>query len=233
MKIAICFFGQVKNYDQTIFDAYENNIERILFANDCSIDRYLVTYNNTWFSNPRNNEDGPIDYLSILEYLSFTQYHIIDINAQMIKDLDSFSLSLVEKYGGSWQEHSELSTVFAVRQLYSLKIMYELLSNHIYDRYIFLRPDALFINSIDIRYITDNSYDILTPAFDQYCGFNDRFAITSRSGMIEYANRYTKLIQQPLKYHSENFLKKTIVESETKHNTIDNFVFKLIRTKND
>lgn len=229
-NLAICFFGQVKNYDNIIYTGYKDNIEDILKKNFLNIDYYIVTYNNIWFTNPRNKEDGPINYTSIFDYFTFHKSVILDINDPDIEHIDEFSKLLVDKYGGCWQEHSYLSTKFAIRQIYTLNKLSAILDNTNYDKYIFLRPDALFRNQIHMKYI-ENDIDMLTPSFGQAGGFNDRFAILSYNGMKTYTSRYDNILSKPIKYHSENFLKKISVEANISYDFIDNFTFDLIRLK--
>ncbi len=70
-RIAICFFGQVKNFDQQLYDSFSTNISNVLVNND--IDYFLVTYNNTHYLNLYHGENHTIDYTSINSFFHFKQ----------------------------------------------------------------------------------------------------------------------------------------------------------------
>jgi hypothetical protein len=228
MNIAICFFGQVKNYNEILYVNYINNIEKQLVNHNINFNKYLITYNNTHFINPRNNENNRIDYLSIFNFHNFFQYKIIDIQTEIIEKIDTFAESLVESYGGCWGEHSILSTKYAIRQLYLLEEFQNLLIGTKYDKYIFTRPDLFFKNELKIDYLLKN-IDITTTFFDNGNTLNDKFAILSYDGMICYTNRYKMITEKPKRYHSENFLKQSVDKCDVSFTIIDDFLFDTIR----
>lgn len=224
-KIAICFFGQVKNYTSNLYENFVQNITSQIV--NYELDYYIVTYNNNYMFNPINGENHSIDYNSIFQYINFNSSLILDINSDEIKFVDNFSEYLVEKFGGCWGDNSQLSTKYAVRQLYGLKKLYTIISNKYY-RYILLRPDIWYTSKLH-NILINNNEDLVIPLFDSWGGYNDRFAIANNFGLKIYCNRYDSLIEKPVKYHSENYLKTICNYNNIKIKQLDNFYFKRVR----
>ena len=81
-------------------------------------------------------------------------------------------------------------------------------SGQIFDNFIFLRPDVLFLNPLSTHYlpkVSDNK--VYCPNFHLFPNFNDRFFICSR----EHVYTYTQLFDDMLSFsrhnplHSERF----------------------------
>jgi len=229
MNIAICFFGQVKNFSVDLYNNYISNIyDKVqVFSHDY----FLITWNNKHIDNPRNRENIDIDYTSILPFFNFVKTNILDIDSDCTKTIDAYSDLLVSKYGGSWGENSILSTRFGLRQPYSLQIMKQEFEQYPikYDKYILLRPDLWFNSPLPTDCLNKN-YDLCIPDFDSYGGYNDRFAVTSYNGMLAYCNRYRAMLSESKKYHSENFLKEYTDKQNINIKKIDNFTFQRVRS---
>lgn len=229
-RIAICFFGQVKNFDQQLYDSFSTNISNVLVNND--IDYFLVTYNNTHYLNIYHNENHRIDYTSINSFFPFKEKIIVDVESDITKNIDSFVLNILSSFGyadwGSY-ENSQQCTIRAVRQLYGLYALYQCIHGFSYDKYILVRPDCIYDSSIDEKIIF-NTHNFCIPNFSHWGGYNDRFAIVDHKGLEVYCNRYIKLINSPEKYHSERYLKKCIDESKLSCDRFNNFRFRLLRT---
>lgn len=230
-KIAICFFGQVKNFDQQLYDSFSINVSNALVNND--IDYFLVTYNNTHYTNSFHNENHPINYYSIVSFFPFKRSIILDINSDITKFIDNFVIVTLGSIGyARWGSYlsSQQCTIRAVRQLYGLHSLYKCLKDEDnYDRYIFVRPDCIFESQLDSSLI-NNSYNLCIPNFSNWDGYNDRFAITDSFGLEVYCSRYNRLMQHPQKYHSETFLKQTIDNYKATCYSFNNFRFRLLRT---
>lgn len=224
-KIAVCFFGQVKNYTDKIYSNYLDNIFSSISS--YGIDYYLVTYNNKSIFNPKNKENDKIDYTSIFRYIDFAKSLILSIDSPQTESIDRFSDYLVKTYGGSWGDNSNISTRNGIRQIYALKNLYNIIDTD-YQKYILLRPDLFYIETLDAK-LLESSSDIIVPLFDSYGGYNDRFAITNNIGLKVYCSRYDNLCKNPLKYHSENYLKKICDNYEIVVEKNNNLNFKRIR----
>lgn len=232
MKLAICFFGHVKNFNDLLYESFIKNIVKPINHN--SIDYFLVTYNNKYYFNPSNNENHLIDYKSIFKYFKFNQKIILDINAQYTKNIDNFTNKLIDRYGCSkyWGDYDNAKrlTIYAIRQIYGLYKLYDqVLYNTSYDKYIFCRPDCIFHNKIH-QSLIDIPNSICIPNFACWHGYNDRFAITDYNGMIVYCNRYKNLVEKPTIYHAENYLKYTLLQKKINTAIFDGFQFQLLRS---
>jgi len=232
--LAICFFGQVKNYNNLLYKLFTKHITDSL-SQKYIIDYFIVTYNNSYYFRPSTKENHPIDYKSINKYFIFTQKVILDTNCESIKNLDTWVEKTLSKcgYTKDWGNESELLTKHGIRQLYGLKKIYEILSslNTSYAKYLFCRPDCLFEKPLDNQ-ILSTKYNICIPNFNHWNGYNDRFAILDTQGLKTYCSRYDHLIVNPQTYHSEKYLKYTIDNSYNTLKLFDNFKFRLLRSNN-
>ena len=80
-----------------------------------------------------------------------------------------------------------------------------------YDYIIFIRPDCLYVENLDIRFFDlINSKTIVIPNFHCYGKYkiNDRFAITDKETYKIYGNIFLELlnISKTRKLHSETIL---------------------------
>lgn len=228
MNISLCFFGQVKNYTQEIFNSFELNIIKEIKKFSKKIDYYIVTFNNNHIFNPRNKEDHPIDHTSILQYFEFRAKKIIDVSSEELKKVDRISGEIVEKFGCSWRSFKGISTTFAIRQLYGLQELFSLTEKG-YDKYILVRPDVLFLNPMPLDFMS-LEYDMVVPSFDSCGGYNDRMAALNEVGLEAYCSRLSKIKEIMCPYHSENFLKKMCILKNINVKSVKNFKFKRVRS---
>lgn len=226
--IAICFFGQVKNFTKVLHHIFNNAI--ITPLNKYNIDYFLVTYNNIEYYNPSHEENHTIDYESINKFFKFKQKIILDINSSDIHEIDNFVLHTLHKIGYDpiWETNAILTTSYAIRQIYGLHKLYELIKDTRYNKYIFCRPDCFFENRLDPTIITNHN-NICIPNFNHWSGYNDRFAIVDKIGLQTYCSRYNCFRKNPVVYHSEKYLKTIITESNNSIYLFDQFKFKLLR----
>lgn len=226
VKTAICFFGQVKNYNDAIYASYLEHVEKNIKS---PFDYYLVTYNNTHIKNPKNGEDHSIDYNSINRYFTFDNCSVVE--TQSVKNIDYFASSLVEQYGSGWdgdsKEGSIISTIFAIRQLYGLKILYNMVKNK-YDYYLLIRPDAFFTRSLTFP-DNLNHWDVVVPKFDSWWGYNDRMAMCNEKGLEAYCSRFDHIMNCPQRYHSEKYLKYILDKHGVNVFQTDSVLFDLVR----
>lgn len=231
-KIAFCFFGQVKNY-QLLHENYKNNLIDII-ESTYSVDYYLHTNRLKNYYNPsiNNNENHSIDYTSILPFYTFKDISY-KLDYTLIKKIVE---EYVSRFGVYWTKeltytHGALTTEYAVRQLYGLNEIFQMVKNSgvTYDKYILTRPDLFFYDKITPKYL-EYKEDISIPNFSHWYGYNDRFAITNLQGFITYTERLNYLLETPQQITSEKLLKKII---KLKKNTLrfipQNFIFDLCR----
>lgn len=236
MKIAICFFGQVKNFNSVTYDNYYQNIIDPLLSKDHEIEYYLVTYNNTKYTNPWSNEDNTIDYNSINSFFAFQHTTILDIHSQTIQDIDIFVCNELSKrgYAKEWGHFGQQLTMNSIRQLYGLSTLYPIVKDK-YKKYIMVRPDCEFLNTLD-ETLLHNQSNLCVPNFSHWGGYNDRFAIVDNTGLQTYTSRYDEIISSPVEYHAERYLKSIIDKYQNTLYCFDHFKFLLLRangTKSD
>lgn len=230
-KVALCFFGHVKNFNDQLFFSYSQNIIKSI---DSDIDYYLVTFNNQIYYNPSSKEDHSIDYNSINNYFLFSEKIILDINAPYSYKIDNFVIHTLHRYGYDigWGKNAILTTVYAIRQLYGLYKLYNILKHTNYSKYILCRPDCIFEKQLDST-ILSKTENICIPNFNHWYGYNDRFAILDKIGLETYCSRYEILMNNPKQYHSEKYLKYTIDQSKNTIFLFDNFRFRLLRSNGE
>jgi hypothetical protein len=213
--VAVCFFGQVKQFDH-VASSIQKHIFNLLESENFAIEIYAHTYNQTSFTNPRNRENNTsIDPTSLGKYFSVNvSYNVSVIFDDLAAADSSFDLKQLLKYGDPWPENPIISARNMVRQLYSLRRVSQLWAPyaHRYKYCIYLRPDLHFTADLDMnrtRPRLDNG-TISTPDFAQFGGLNDRFAIGTPAVMQIYGSRADQLLDYVLrlkrKPHAEAFL---------------------------
>lgn len=232
MKIAVCFFGQVKNFDDKTYQSYINNIYQTIKSN--TVDYFVATYNNTIYKNSSTKENHSINHLSIDLYFDFNDKIILDVSSTYVKLLDDFSVKILSKFGYTkhWGSNSKESTIRSIRQLYCLNKIYNKFKDSDYDKYILCRPDCIFESPLEVS-VLNNSYNINIPNFNHWYGYNDRFALLDKHGLYVYCSRFSEISANPQQYHSESYLKFIIDKSSSTVKLFDNFKFRLIRANGE
>ena len=209
-KIAICFFGLTRSLKYTI-SSIETYIFNVLKEHNIDYDVYLHTYDLTHISNKRSEEKNcPLDT---------EEWKLLNPTAHKITNQDEFDQQFnwktLKKQGDFWKDGFN-STKNAIRQLNSLKEVTSLwLDKPHYDSYLYLRPDLLYVNPINIDDIFPSTNTIVIPKWGNHRGgLNDRIAYGPYEVMQLYGNRidyieqyYRRKIGAMKKpYHSERYL---------------------------
>jgi hypothetical protein len=192
MKFCICFFGVISMSLQYTIDSINKNILDVLTKNNIEYDVYM--HNNIV------NNIGKIQ-------INNTNYKLLKPNKYIEEDqilidtkIQKYLHNVCDKY------------VNAIRAIYSVKCVTELWENDTeYDLYLYLRPDLLYTNEIDISHILENINKenvLFTPNWHKWGGLNDRIYFGKKDVMTKIGKRID-LIPTILKtkYHSEQFLK--------------------------
>ena len=110
-RIAYIFFGQVKNFDEKQYSAFQENVASKL--GDFDVDYFLVTSKANFYSNARHAESEPgvskIDYKSIEKYFDFKKVYY-DQDARDGEDIDGLCESVI-KFGAAWKEGDSLQSL--------------------------------------------------------------------------------------------------------------------------
>ena len=212
MKIALAFWGltrslkhTIQSIKQCIFHPLRSaNIEYIIFV-------HTFTLSGT-YTNPRAMEFN-------IE-LDFEEYKLLNPDFVSIENQDEVKQQIrVEEYRfkpDPWKTNYKTVDNFLLA-MYSKSKLYAMLqtSKHTFDYIVFLRPDVLYKNPLNIDFFLLAKKDtICIPNFEIYNHFNDRFCIaTYQNGLLycslfQYMLAYSK--EKPL--HSETFHYDMIVQ---------------------
>ena len=239
-RVAYIFFGQVKNFDEKQFEAFEQNVGSKLKCHD--VDFFLTTSRSTSFSNKRH--DGlltlptKIDCDSIRSYFNFKEVFFDTEQRDSQEDIKSLAKKILE-FGAAWPESPLTSIENSLKQLYGLEYFWHNFK-HIandYDLFILSRSDIFHTHPLDISCLNDD-VDLLTPYYNnlkqidygQFGGLNDRFAIAKNTlSLAVYCSRYSSIKKTQEYYHAETYLRDHVKKQKLKVGKINNFLFMLYR----
>jgi hypothetical protein len=210
MKIAIGFFGitrslkhTIKSIEKNIFNVFkENNIEYDIFMHTY----FLKSYENSRAKEKKTNEIDNEEYK-----LLSPKYLTIDDQDEIRKKLNLKSYrNRDDPWGTNYQ-----SVDFYILGSYSKYILTDMIENveDNYDYILFVRPDCLYRNKLDLKYLDLVNYNtIVIPDFGltetKVGNINDRFAITNKDTYKIYGQVFLQLLdlskKRPL--HSETIL---------------------------
>ena len=239
-KIAYIFFGQVKNFDEKQYSAFQENVASKL--GDFDVDYFLVTSKANFYSNARHAESEPgvskIDYKSIEKYFDFKEVYY-DQDARDGEDIDGLCESVI-KFGAAWKEGDSLQSLKnSIKQIYSLEYFYDKFSHKIadYDYFILSRSDLYHTHPLNIDCFSREG-DLFAPYYDVcpqidygwFGGINDRFAVIKNEFALKaYCTRYSSIKNNPEYYHAEQYLLKQLKANSVNYGKIHNFMFLLNR----
>jgi hypothetical protein len=212
-RVAVCFFGQVKHYEQ-VAASQKKHVFDILQAANFSFDIFSHTYNQTDFRNPRNDVERAckIDPTSLQNNLSLPNSNVHYDSPATADQLHN--IQNLARHGDPWPNNPLLSILYFTRQLYSLKQVTQLWTpaTHKYRFVLYLRPDMLFLSPLDLPQNAPalNAATISTPDWHQYGGLNDRLAYGVPAAMAAYGTRGDSLksyVDSGKMPHAETFLK--------------------------
>ena len=241
MKAAYIFFGQVKNFDNRQYHAFEKNVKKQLSGYD--VDYFLVTSRSSNYDNPRQEESEgrkcKINHNSIKRHFDFKCIYYDELDQKKDTEIDDLAETIVTSFGGTWEEDSLLSTSNSLKQLYSLEYFYEQFSKcgFEYDIYILSRSDLFHTQDLKMDFVNQD-YDLLAPYFEDYPqidygwfgGINDRFAVIKNNRALKtYCCRYSRIKSKPQPYHAEKYLLQQLESDAITYGRIPSFNFRLIR----
>jgi hypothetical protein len=225
--IAICFFGQVKQYEHVAVSV-QRHVFDVLTANGYSYDIYAHTYNQTTTTNPRNREHNlSINATSLQTILRLPATAMLYDRPEDADRL--FNLSELLRNGDPWPENPQTSLRNLGRQLHSLRRVTGLWQRTAvddddvarggghgvrrYDLVLYLRPDVRFLTDLDLPLLAPrllaNALLLATPHWGRWGGFNDRLAFGAPAAAAVYGLRGGELqahVAGGSKPHAERFL---------------------------
>jgi len=242
VKVAICYFGLTRS-TKYVYQSHFTNLFNVLKQNDIEYDTFIHTWKTNFNVVWDKIYKHPIDY-DEYKLLKPTHYQIDDQDA-FTKTVDSnfhlyYYQHVMSTIGhgphGEWLPmliRNHLCALESQRRVF--KMVTDTSNN--YDAIIFIRPDALLMNEIDVSSILsleENDIVLITPeSLDSasWEGLNDQFCIGHPKTIGRYANRIDE-IADFRKFNgrivSEKYV-KFIVEKYGYNLKFINFRFTLVR----
>ena len=211
LSVALIFYGLTRSLSKTA-PTIHANIFGVLRAHNINFDVHVHAV-QFWgeYSNPRNGELSVSlnnsewkllhpDYISHTEHTEFLSVHRELINRVLSH--------------GDPHANGGLSTRNELEALHSMKIAASgaTESGKKYDGMMILRPDLKYVDPVDLAsFIWAVEHDaVVTPAWQQWAGENDRFSFGSWRGMLEISTRFDRVLdfckQTGSAWHAEKFL---------------------------
>ena len=232
--IAICYWGLTRS-TKKVYKSHIDNLFNVLLDNNVHYDIFMHTWATEepliWYE----KSAFPIDYE---EYKLLTpNYYKIDNQHDFLNSLnfsDYFDEQLFKIHGGN--THHEWHPALIRNHLCALESQKRvtdmvLNSNKIYDIVIYVRPDVMINNVLNIKWVTLNESSISIPNFDHCEGYNDRFAIVHFNECSNYGKRIDEIIEFRKKHGrivSEKYV-KYIIHKYYKHVNFIDFNFSIVR----
>lgn len=200
MNIALCFSGQVRDFDKT-----QRSLRRCILAPLSRHKLFLFAH----YAGDNSNIPSNLHF----------EDKIYDECEPDFSELQNLGHDVIER---SWHQGKSLTAY--LRQLRSISISdslcrkYELSNSITFDWIFRLRFDNLYITRIEnLTHLSRNI--IYIPAHDNWRGLNDRFAFGPSLLMNTYANRLESAIQAiqgGIELNPEIFLAKHLEQSRIK-----------------
>lgn len=197
--IAVAFFGMPRCSAATV-PSIEARILQPL--RECA--RVRVTYHlfhQLRIDNPRSGEAGELDP---------SNYDFVAPYAGRLEappDLRDTAVYEIARQRGDYWHDAGKSLHNLLLQLRSLESVWREVQTHDPDAVVFLRPDLLYHDAIDlglVRYIARHPWACAVPDWQWHHGCNDRFAICGRRAATVYATR-AQLIEEWCRVHRGPF----------------------------
>jgi hypothetical protein len=206
-KVALVFFGITRSL-RFCYDSIKDKIFDELKKENISYDIYQHTYSLDNYENERTGEK--------LDTVDNNEYKILQADFVMIENQDEIKKKLNLKqyrtHKDPWKGNYN-SVDNMILGHYSKKQATTMIENSgiQYDYIIFIRPDCLYLNKLNLNFIKEaNNKTIVMPNFHCHSQFriNDRFAITTMNNYKIYGCIFDKLldISKKMPLHSEHVL---------------------------
>jgi hypothetical protein len=212
VPIAICFFGLVKLH-RDVQASIKRQIFDVLKRNGLDYHVYLHTYALSEVTNARNKEHKT--------RLDANAWKGLAPHFWRVTDQGTFDSTVrLQDYlrnGDAWPENRGVSLMNHLRALHSQKLVTGLWtkSRHAYRCVIYLRPDMVYIDPLDMQAVKGalrvppGKSVVYTPSWQSAPGYNDRMAVGSVAAMRAYGMRSDGALAyaQGNRVHSETYLK--------------------------
>ena len=220
LRFCICFFGVISRSLKYTKDSIYKNIYEVLDRNNIKYDVYVHNMKiDKILSLQEGEKDVKLSDESKLlrpTYFSETNQNNFDKKYNWRKN---------SKYGVMQNNYNLYQN--AIRQIYSVDKVTKMWQkkNKNYDYYIYLRPDLLYTNELDVDLIikTLDKDILLTPKWHKWGGLNDRIYMGNKMIIKRFGNRikyvYEYVNKNKIEYHPETFMK--YISEKFKIKTLD------------
>lgn len=190
LKLAICFFGMNRSLSHVVDSIAKNIIEAIPVDMDYQIYGALM-HTVLPFTNVRSEEFSCLPENNFEKLMAPKQFELIDqaeIDGMYKEPLINLNLKDIYSDQGA-------SLMNVVRELYSIRAVWNLAAKDKPDYILFLRPDLIYHDKIDFKkYLSLIDLDagpmVITPSWQKWGGLNDRFGLANFSGAAIYGKRF-------------------------------------------
>jgi hypothetical protein len=220
------FFGINRALKTTIQNIESNIYQRIRSSGSSYLS--CAHFNNPSFvDNPRSQEKGSLDTWEGLDRL---RPELLWVEEQDNVQMPEASVAVIETHKEMSGDPTGKSARNLLFQYHSLKQVAKLgkMSARQFDIYCFLRADLLYNEPLDAgrieQQILNEGYDLVTPSWHKWGGFNDRFAFCSARGAEVYTNRLESLpraVSTLGSLHPESVLKRVAEDANLKCGFLD------------
>lgn len=209
MKIAICFFGITRSLSHTIASIERNVIAPCKQLGETRI--YCHFFEQTNITNPRTGEFGELKQEHQLLHPDqiFLEQPELCLAKRNYQQISSF---------GAPMSADMASLKNLVHQLHSLEHVYQMAESWNPDVYLFCRPDLEYHDSLEQalkQAIARKTPHAVLPYWQQFRGYNDRFAIClGKRPARAYATRIQLALdfcqQRQTGLHAESLLRNAL-----------------------
>lgn len=233
MKVALCFWGLCRSTHYTV-TSIQRNIFQALRSQGIAYDVFVHSYR--LFRPYTNTRTGEINV-----QLRNTNWKLLEPLHATIENQDIIDTQLqLAKYrtqGDPWREDENYSPfqtldnhIRALWSLHQVTFLWEMCEEP-YDFVIYLRPDVEYIQPIQLEWFELATHNtIVIPAFHNFFGSNDRFALCRPNVARVYGHRFQEAYSysKTKQLHSEAFLTDCMIRANISFVRVP-FVFRRIR----
>jgi hypothetical protein len=216
MRVAVIYFGLARSVLLTT-DSIRAQVIRPNTAAGVTLRSLASLDLVTQIYNPRAGEIDCILDPAEAFLLEADAYAMVRHDDATISDALAAAQRQLDPYANGW-----ISVRNLLHQLASLRRAWMLLEPLLgkgFDYALFLRPDLLYLDTIDLTALAagfEASNSICVPAWHGWGGLNDRFAFADMAAARHYACRFDKVVEYCANWplHAERFLAHTLAGGE-------------------
>ncbi len=159
MRVAVCISGEMRYFDEKIVkDGFK-------FIDELNPDIFISTWSHRGtsvdldrnYSSFDKKDDDRLEEKILQNYRNIKKIEIESFNT-WVDNLDNFNKDILgNRYSTNGLPITSPAQLYKLKKRNLLKSEYEEKNNFIYDVVIKVRPDSLFVESIDLSHLKDNT----------------------------------------------------------------------------